>query len=83
MNSKPDVFYFVRAVTVFLQNFTVLVLIFLPKMLRTLRGETSIDRSSEIMRSSHRGTVLSSKPRANSRSSFSSFNRSVSELAGT
>ena len=39
VKDDPDVFYFIRAAAVWLQNVTVLIIIFGPKMLRIFKGE--------------------------------------------
>lgn len=56
VRDNTDVYYFVRAAAVFLQNFTVLVLIFVPKMLRMHE-----ERRSPASRSV-RGTSLVRQP---------------------
>jgi hypothetical protein len=59
----PIVFYFVRAFAVFLQNFSVLVIIFFPKMYRIYSGEdTSASVRSSI--ASSRITMSQVKPRS-------------------
>jgi hypothetical protein len=42
VQDETDVFYFVRACALFLQSFTVLCLIFLPKMYKTFQGDDEI-----------------------------------------
>ena len=49
VQDETDVFYFVRACALFLQSFTVLCLIFLPKMYKTFQGDDEI-RVSTIRR---------------------------------
>lgn len=54
VKDQPNVFFFIRAGAVFLQNFTVLVIIFTPKMRRIYKGEDT------------RATVMASMKRASS-----------------
>jgi hypothetical protein len=54
VRKQPTVFYFVRAAAVFLQNFTVLVIIFWPKMLRLYKGEDTLNTVRQTVRNSVR-----------------------------
>jgi branched-chain amino acid transport system substrate-binding protein len=54
VRDEPDVFFFIRAGAIFLQNFTVLVIIFGPKMLRIYKGEDTKVTVKASMRESIR-----------------------------
>mmetsp|Transcript_18898 Transcript_18898/g.28745 ORF Transcript_18898/g.28745 Transcript_18898/m.28745 type:complete len:910 (+) Transcript_18898:15-2744(+) len=73
VRENPNVYFFMLVGGVFLQNFTVLVIIFSPKMLRIYKGE---DTQATVRR--HISNTMSVAPR---RTSFRS-NGSVSEQNG-
>jgi simple sugar transport system substrate-binding protein len=60
VQDNTDVFYFVRACAIFLQNFTVLVLLFVPKMFRV--SEVQSEDAQGTGRSSTRYSLAVSRP---------------------
>jgi len=68
-----NVFFFIRVAAVFLQNFTVLVLIFLPKMRRIYIGEDTTAVVKNAMRASCQSVNISRKSRASITNSAAEF----------
>jgi len=75
----PIVFYFVRAFAVFLQNFSVLVIIFSPKMYRIYSGE---DTSASVRASVASGRITKSQV-SNRRSDNSKHNNNNNDNSGS
>ena len=73
--TKPNVFYFVRSISVFLQNSTILFFIFVPKMIRTFNGQHDIKRTMFTDPRSRKGQGIPSLPDRLKRSAGVGMNR--------
>lgn len=85
VRDNSDVFYFVRAAAVFLQNFTVVVLIFVPKILRMKeeqRNPTNTTGRSTSLRAQSRPSVRQSARQSASRRMPSWAGASLSDALG-